>query len=130
MLIKLGVPANIAGQLYYINTCACTVKPPYMTNEFEHMMKKLIHKGNSYKEVITAPRPISYMYRIRGVPQGAPTSPVLASLALHESILDRGVETVMYADDGLYYGEIDQPLITPNSNIVSANIRFNLNKSG
>lgn len=93
------------------------------------MMKKLIHKGNNLEEVVKAPRPLSYMYRVRGVPQGAPTSPVLASLALHESILDRGVETIMYADDGLYYGEINQPLITPNSGIVTANIRFNLEKS-
>lgn len=130
VLMKMHVPANIVKQLYYINTCACTVKPPYLINEFEHMMKKLIHKGSTYEEVITAPRPMSYLYRVRGVPQGAPTSPVLASLALHESILDRGVDTIMYADDGLYYGNIDQPLITPNSNIVSANIRFNLSKSG
>jgi len=128
-LIKAHVPVNIVQLLYYINTCAVTVKAPYKLNEFEHMMKQLVHKGSNLREVVTAPRPISYMYRVRGVPQGAPTSPVLASLALHESILDRGVKTVMYADDGLYYGEIKQPLITPNSGIVTANIRFNLAKS-
>lgn len=125
----MHVPSNIVQMLYYINTCACTVKPPYMVNEFEHMMKKLLHKGSSYEEVIKANRPLSYMYRVRGVPQGAPTSPVLATLALHGSILDRGVDTIMYADDGLYYGEINQPLITPNSNIVSANIAFHVEKS-
>lgn len=115
--------------LYYINTCACTVKPPYLVNEFEHMMKKLLHKKANFAEVITAPRPLSYQYRVRGVPQGSPTSPVLASLALHGSVLDRGVETVMYADDGLYYGDINQPLITPNSNLVTANITFHTEKS-
>lgn len=92
------------------------------------MMKKLIHQNASFDEVIKAPRPISYMYRVRGVPQGAPTSPVLASLALHGSVLDRGVNTLLYADDGLYYGEINQPLITPNSNLVTANISFHTEK--
>jgi len=128
-LILMGVPANIVKRLYYINTCACNVKPPYMINEFEHMMKKLLHKNASFEEVVQHPRPISYMYRVRGVPQGSPTSPVLSTLALHESILDRGVETIMYADDGLYYGNINQPLITPNSGMVTANISFNTSKS-
>lgn len=127
-LIKAHVPYNIVQLLYYINTCACKVKPPYLINEFEHMMKKLIHQNASFDDVIKAPRPLSYMYRVRGVPQGAPTSPVLASLALHGSVLDRGVNTLLYADDGLYYGEINQPLITPNSNLVTANISFHTEK--
>jgi hypothetical protein len=125
------IPHNIVKLFYYINTCACLVKPPYRLNEFEHMMKSLIHKG-SYDEVISHPRPLSYMYRVRGVPQGAPTSPSLSLLGLHDSILDRpGINTIMYADDGLYYGDLkDTPLITPNSGIVSANISFNHKKSG
>lgn len=125
------VPHNIVKLFYYINTCACTVKPPYRLNEFEHMMKALIHKG-SYDEVVMHPRPISYMYRVRGVPQGAPTSPTLSLLALHESIFDRpGINTVMYADDGLYHGDLSNtPLITPNSGTVSANISYNFRKSG
>lgn len=125
------IPHNIVKLFYYINTCACMVKAPFRLNEFEHMMKALIHKG-SYKEVIEHPRPLSYMYRVRGVPQGAPTSPTLSLLGLHNSILDRpGIDTIMYADDGLYYGDLTSiPLITPNSGIVSANIRFNLEKSG
>lgn len=36
----------------------------------------------------------------------------------------------MYADDGLYYGDIDQPIITPNSGMLEGNIYFNLAKSG
>lgn len=104
------------------------IKQPHKLNEFENLMKNLLRKGNS-KEIITAPRPLSYMYRVRGVPQGSPTSPVLASLALENSILDRGMKTIMYADDGLYYGDIDQPVITPNSGIVAANIYFNLSKT-
>jgi len=92
-------------------------------------MKSLL-KDHKLEEALTSPRPLSYMYRVRGTPQGAPTSPVLGNLALENSILDRGVKAIMYADDGLYYGEIDQPLITPNNGIVSANIHFNLSKSG
>lgn len=128
MLIKKEVPINIVRQLYYINTSAVKLKPPYRLNEFEHMMKRLLN-GRDPDEVINSPRPLSYMYRVRGVPQGSPTSPVLATLALENSILDRGMDTVMYADDGLYYGNLDQPIITPNSGIVSANIHFNLQKS-
>lgn len=93
-------------------------------------MKELVKKGTTVRELMEQPRPISYMYKMRGVPQGAPTSPILATLALHNSILDRGMETIMYADDGLYYGEINQPIITPNSGMVEANIHFNLEKSG
>lgn len=98
-------------------------------NEFEHMMKALLHKGDP-DQVINHPRPLSYMYRVRGVPQGAPTSPFLAAIALDEPILGRGIDAVQYADDGVYYGDLkDTPLITPNSGIVSANIHFNLAKS-
>jgi len=124
------IPHNIVKLFYYINTCACTIKAPYRINEFEHMMKALIHKGK-YDEVVNHPRPLSYMYRVRGVPQGAPTSPTLSLLGLHDSILDRpGINTIMYADDGLYYGDLSNtPLITPNSGIVSANIRFHPDKS-
>jgi retron-type reverse transcriptase len=128
--MEMGVPHNIVKRLYYINSCAVTVKPPYRLNEYESTIKKLVHKQD-FEGVINAPRPISYMYRLRGVPQGAPTSPVLANIGLHNSILDRpGLKTIMYADDGIYYGDINQPVITPNSGIVSANIHFNLNKSG
>jgi hypothetical protein len=127
-----GVPMSIIRQMYYINTCACTIKPPFMINEFEHMMKQLIHKNATPDEIINHPRPITYMYRIQGVPQGAPTSPLLATLALEGSILDRpNLKAVMYADDGIYYGNIgDTPIITPNSKMVSYNIHFNLSKSG
>jgi hypothetical protein len=83
-------------------------------------------------EVINAPRPLSYAYRARGVPQGAPTSPLLSTLLLPGSILDRpGLKSIMYADDGLYFGNIsDIPIITPNSGMVTSNIYFNHAKSG
>lgn len=124
------VPVNIVKLFYYINTCACAVKSPYRLNEFEHKMKDLLHKG-SYEDIVHHPRPVSYMYRVRGVPQGAPTSPALSQLGLHNSILDRpGLNTVMYADDGLYYGDIgNTPIITPNTGIAEANVQFKLSRS-
>lgn len=130
-LAQKGVPINIVKRLYYINTSWVNVKPPYKLNEFEQSMKKLFGEGKTLEDVVKSPRPMSYMYRIRGVPQGSPTSPALATLALEDSILNRPeLKAVMYADDGLYYGAIDVPVITPNSGMVTSNIKFNLSKSG
>lgn len=139
-LIQKGVPVNLVRQLYYINCSACVIKPPYRLNEFENMMKKLIMDNRDPDEVINHPRPISYMYRMKGVPQGAPTSPLLATIVLENSILDRrGLTAIMYADDGIYYGDFTDgytgnerhtiPIITPNSGMVTANIFFNHEKS-
>lgn len=139
-LLKKGVPVNLVRQLYYLNCSACRVKPPYLLNEFEHMMKRLIMTGVDPDEVINAPRPISYMYRVQGVPQGAPTSPLLATLILEGSIIGRkGLDVVMYADDGVYYGDFTDgylngkrhtiPIITPNTGMVNGNIYFNHSKS-
>lgn len=130
MLVKKGVPINLVRKLYYINASSIRLKSPYKLNEFEQMMKRLIMNKSTPDEVINAPRPLSYMYRLRGVPQGAPTSPLLSTICLEEGILNRGMTTIMYADDGLYYGNIDQPIITPNSGMLEGNIHFNLNKSG
>lgn len=41
------------------------------------------------------------------------------------------IKSVVYADDGLYYGNIgDTPMLTPNSAMVTSNIQFNIEKSG
>lgn len=129
ILIKKGIPVHLVRQLYYINASAVKLKGERKLNEFEHMMKKLIMNNSSPDEVINHNRPMSYMYRLRGVPQGANTSPLLASLILEDGILNRGMEAVMYADDGIYYGNLDQPIITPNSGMLEGNIYFNLGKS-
>lgn len=209
-LILLGLPPQIVRQIYYINTCGVKLPRKVRLNEFEHQMKHLLHKGTP-DEVINAPRPWSARYRVRGVPQGAPTSPFLSSIALMKPVLERfkgyvppkgtiqeevtrrewrgpianynpesytirtptysvagkivggdlvsvagddynpmmkqvevrseakqilqerpdWIRCVMYADDGLYYGNIqDTPIITPNTNLVDSNIYFNLDKSG
>jgi hypothetical protein len=129
-LLSKGVPVNIVRGLHYLNLSSFVLKPPYLLNEFENTLKALITKGRNPDEVINSPRPISYSYRARGVPQGAPTSPLLASITLEGSIFDRGIPCVMYADDGLYYGKIENEPITPNSGMVTHNVHFNLNKSG
>jgi len=130
ILIRKGIPVNLVRQLYYINASAVKIKGDRKLNEFEHMMKRLIMNNSTPDEVINHNRPISYMYRLRGVPQGANTSPLLASLILEDGILNRGMDAVMYADDGIYYGDLDQPIITPNSGMLEGNIYFNLGKSG
>jgi hypothetical protein len=132
-LLQKGVPVQLVRQLYYINSSAVKLPRKVRLNEFEHMIKGLIQRGGTPDEVIMHPRPIGYTTRLRGVPQGAPTSPLLATLCLEGSILDRpDLPAVMYADDGLYYGDNieDIPKITPNSGIVTANIHFNLDKTG
>lgn len=129
VLIRKCIPVNLVRQLYYINASAVKLKSPARLNEFEHMMKKLIMDKSSPDELINHPRPISYLYRLRGVPQGANTSPLLATLILEDGILNRGIDALMYADDGLYYGDIDQPVITPNNGMLEGNIFFNLGKS-
>ena len=126
-LKKKGFPVDIVKRLYYLNTSYVNVKVAKL-NEFEQKMKKLIGEWK-WDEIVNSLQPISYRYRVKGVPQGAPTSSVLATFALENNVLDRGVKTVMYADDGIYYGNTDQPLITPNSGMVSADISFNLEKS-
>jgi len=128
ILKKKGIPENIIDRIYFLNTSQVMVKSQRNLNEFENFMKTLLRKGDS-ETVIKSPRPIGFAYRVKGVPQGSPMSPVLATMALENSILDRGMKTLMYADDGLYYGNIDQPVITPNSGIIESNIHFNLDKT-
>jgi hypothetical protein len=118
--------------MYYINTSIIKITGPHLLNEFEHMMKKLLRRKHKVDEVVLHPRPFSASYGIRGVPQGSPTSPILAVLLLEGSIHGRpGIKSMGYADDGTYYGDLsDTPLITPNTPMVKSNIYFNLDKTG
>jgi hypothetical protein len=140
LLIKLKIPPSIVRQIHYFNCSAIKLKPPYKLNEYEEITKRLIQQGAHPDEVMSRPKPISYLYRVRGVPQGAPTSPVLSTLLLPEALesrhwtynenFPRNMRLLMYADDGLYYGWIGNEPITPNSGMVTGNIKFNMDKSG
>lgn len=134
MLSKIKVPTGVRAMLYYFNSSPCIVRPPYLMNEHEHTLKRLHHKNMGCQELYMSTKDKTYS-KIFGVPQGAPTSPALANLAMHESILSRPtqgnpLESLAYADDGLWYGNITQPLITPNTGMVRGNITINTNKSG
>jgi len=131
VLLSKGIPKNIVDKLYYINASGVKVKRKARLNEFEATLKSLLMKNLSIDEFMKRPIPLTSYGRTVGVPQGANTSPILATLLLENSILDRGLNCVMYADDGLYYSlkGIDQPIITPNTNMVKRNIHFNLEKT-
>jgi hypothetical protein len=64
----------------------------------------------------------------RGVSQGMPTSPLLASLILAPNLASRSVEMLLYADDGIlfsYENTIQLPIIPAETGI-----SFNHSKSG
>lgn len=64
--------------------------------------------------------------KYKGVPQGLPTSPLLASLALIDTVIVPG-KTIQYADDGIWY-DVDGPQVKQNWE--SAGIELNTDKSG
>jgi len=66
-----------------------------------------------------------------GVPQGTPISPILSILALEGTIISPERATLMYADDGVIYGNNlkDDPFPT-GDHIIRANIARNDKKSG
>jgi len=65
----------------------------------------------------------------QGVPQGTPIAPIVSILALVEP-LQKVRNTVMYADDGLIYGdEIENPVFPDSDLIKEANIIQHPDKS-
>ena len=79
-------------------------------------------------------------FKTRGVPQGSPTSPLLSTLSLHGSLLSsdveessyggRATEILMYADDGLFYGDLDGFHLEHTLSMSLQDINFNYEKSG
>jgi hypothetical protein len=85
--------------------------------------------------------------RLEGVPQGLPTSPLLSTLLLRNS-LERQRDCILYADDGLFYGNLSGGLtvhkavdafggisislrreITETDEMKSQNVMFNKSKN-
>lgn len=71
-----------------------------------------------------------------GVPQGAATSPTLATILLKNTIFkmptynkEKETSCVMYADDGLFYGNIKE-VLDPVPVMRHYGISFNDQKSG
>ena len=80
--------------------------------------------------VVTHEKPTANPY---GLPQGSPTSPILSVLGLIGTIIFKGkkVFSVLYADDGLYYGDFNgKPTGLRGKEKKLANIRVAEEKSG
>lgn len=74
---------NIVKMLHYINLSHITLKPPYLVNEFEATVKKLLHKGATPEEVLSTPVPLSSQYQVRG--GGSSGSPDVPGIGVHNS---------------------------------------------
>lgn len=64
-----------------------------------------------------------------GVPQGAPTSPLLAGYVLKDTIISR-YPCVAYADDGIYHGVLPENMLVGSEEMTLAGISYNPDKSG
>lgn len=68
---------------------------------------------------------------IKSLPQGSPISPLLSGHLLSQIIPaenSSGVRSILYADDGLYYGKFSElPAIDDH---LGLNVKYNLKKSG
>jgi hypothetical protein len=45
--------------------------------------------------------------KVNGVPQGIPVAPLLSLLVLNVAMFQQGMKCIMYADDGFFYGDIE-----------------------
>jgi len=61
--------------------------------------------------------------QIEGFPQGSPISPILCSLVLGGSIFNKG-QCLMYADDGLFYGDFDESQLETDQTMSALGISF------
>lgn len=67
-------------------------------------------------------------YKIEGVPQGSPLSPILSILMLEHTIL-RNPNVIMYADDGVVFDKKLKLTGKEEEDMEDLNIRLNYNKS-
>lgn len=97
VLRGLGLPRYMVARLDRLNSSAPTLPNKLKLDESNALLKQRLEKvGSSISAGEEADR--------KGVPQGAPTSPLLATMVLKDSIMSAW-KSVMYADDGLIYGE-------------------------
>lgn len=87
----------------------------YLLNTFRVSLDKLADFVN-WKE-----------YKLCGVAQGAPTSPLLSIVALNETLFKLPISVSMYADDGYFYTDDDD--FTPPTRELGYGVRMNWEKS-
>lgn len=134
--------------LYSINSSAVSLKPPYKLDESQALYRKQLYKRMA--QFADVPAAWSYFDnesfmqhletaeqgpRMVGVPQGAATSTTLATILLKNSVFripwynHSEARTLMYADDGLFYGDIKEEF-DPIPVMEHYGIEFNRAKSG
>ncbi len=97
VLRGLGLPRYMVSRLDRLNSSAPTLPRKLKLDESNALLKQRLEPMGS---AISAGEESER----KGVPQGAPTSPLLATMVLKDSIMNAW-NSVMYADDGLIYGK-------------------------
>lgn len=128
-LIEYGIPREIMTRIAFIQACRVLVpqKSPFNPVWMEAFQEL------PWLKVINSPKALMGMYTIKGVPQGNPTSPVLASITLTDTVMKPypNMKCLMYADDGIFYGDkIYLEEIQKDKKFREAGIEFNWSKSG
>lgn len=134
---QMEVPKDIADWLHEVNQNAPTLPSETKLNEYAAWFKQNVRferrlvSGSA--NVINQHGKFEINYMNKGVPQGAPTSPLLSCLALIPTVL-RKFNNTQYADDGLYMGDLpENPMISDDfDELVNklAGIEYNETKSG
>lgn len=113
-LMWAGVPYDICRWLYQLCSSQPILPKKLLLPEDDSVMASVfrdaIAKAASPETIQHLGLADQYQGPPKGVPQGAPTSPLLSLLVLGETIMAYA-DTVMYADDGLWYS--DSPIIVP-----------------
>lgn len=101
VLRRRGLPDHLVELLDKLNTSAPKLPKKRLMDESNAELKKVLETLGSF---IT----LGEEKLRKGVPQGAPTSPLLATQVLGDVIFAKW-KAVMYADDGIIYGDKTSP---------------------
>jgi hypothetical protein len=104
----LGLPSDLNKKLFIINASRVRGDLLARENEFETIARRLINAGKPEELIERGIPSQSYGY-VRGFAQGAPTSAFLSALVMVKPLMKRGIEIILGADDGLYYGNLIEP---------------------